>query len=83
MCLIIYKVIICLLSIYICLPSSFFPFNSQVFYVSNCILLNNYVVFMKKIFKSHSLIHEDFLLCSYIQGYKNTTRHKNMAYMTI
>ncbi len=24
-----------------------FPFNSQAFNVSNCILLNNYVVFMK------------------------------------
>jgi hypothetical protein len=50
MCLIIYKLIICLLSIYICLCSSSFSFNSQVFNVSNCILLNNYAVFMKKNF---------------------------------
>jgi len=27
-----------------------FPFNSQVFNISNCILLNNYLAFMKKIF---------------------------------
>jgi hypothetical protein len=32
-----------------------FPFNSQVFNVSNCILFNNYVVFMKKIF-SHIIL---------------------------
>jgi hypothetical protein len=56
MCLIIYKLIICFLSMYICLPSSSFLFNSQVFNVSNCILLNNYVVFMKNIF-SHIVLY--------------------------
>jgi hypothetical protein len=54
MCLIIYKFIICLLSMYVYLLV-LFPFNSQVFNVSNCILLNNYMVFMKKIF-SHVVI---------------------------
>jgi len=54
MCSIIYKFIICLLSMYVYLLI-LFPFNSQVFNVSNCILLNNYMVFMKKIF-SHVVI---------------------------
>ncbi len=49
MCLVIYKLVTCLLST-LCLLSSFFPFNSQVFNVSNYILLHNYMVFIKKIF---------------------------------
>jgi hypothetical protein len=35
---------------YICLDLLIlFPFNSYVFHVSNCILLNNCMVFMKKV----------------------------------
>jgi hypothetical protein len=54
MCLMIYKLIICLLGMYVYVLI-FFPFNSQVFNVSNCILLNNYMVFMKNTF-SHIII---------------------------
>jgi predicted GNAT superfamily acetyltransferase len=39
-------------------------------------------MFMKKIF-SHVMIHEEFYSYSHIHGYKNMTRHKNMAYMII
>ncbi len=54
MCLIIYKLIICLLGTYVYLLN-FFPFNSQNFNVSNYILLHNYMVFIKKIF-SHVVL---------------------------
>jgi hypothetical protein len=65
MCLIIYKLTICLLGTYVYLLV-LFPFNLQVFNVSNCILLNNYMVFMNKTF-SHVVIS------------MVTTRHKNVA----
>jgi hypothetical protein len=35
---------------YICLPSNSFPFQFIIFKISNCILLNKYIMFMKKIF---------------------------------
>ncbi len=57
---------------YICLLSSFFPFNSQFFNVSNCILLHNYMVFMKKnlnhVFLSMKTFN-DVIMISMLQEY--------------
>jgi hypothetical protein len=59
MCLIICKLIICLLGMYVYLLI-LFPFNSLVFNVSNCILLSNYMVFMKNIFSHVTLSMKTF-----------------------
>jgi len=61
MCLIIYKLIICLQGTYVHLLI-LFPFNSQVLNISNCILLNNYLAFMKKIFSHVDLFMKTFSL---------------------
>ncbi len=79
--LIIYKLIICLLGTYgYLLGFSLLLF----FYVWKFILLNNYMVFMKKIF-SHVLFLSmktfSHVIISMVT--KNTTKHKNMAYMII
>jgi hypothetical protein len=79
--LIIYKLIICLLSTYRHLLV-LFPSNSQFFNVSNFILLNNYMMYMKKIF-SYKSYPWRLLSCSYIDDYKNMIRYKNMAYMNV
>jgi hypothetical protein len=65
MCLIVYKLIIWFLSTYVYLLVIFL-FNSLVCNVSNCMLLNNYMVLMMKFFSdmvlsmktfSHVIIH--------------------------
>jgi hypothetical protein len=57
-----------------------FLFNSQVFNVSNCILLNNYMMFMKKIFNHIIISMKTF---SHVIIFTVTIRHKNMACMNV
>ncbi len=76
MCVIIYKLTICLLGTYVYLLL-FSPFNLQVFNVSNCVLLDNYMVFMNKTFNH---VVSSMTTFSHVVISMVTIRHKNMAY---
>jgi hypothetical protein len=74
MCLIIYKLIICLIGTY----APFFPpFNSQNINVSNYILLHNYMVFIKKSFSHVILSMKTFsdVVISMVTKYDVTQKH--------
>ncbi len=75
-----YNLIICLLGTYVyLLVFSFW----LLFNVWKCILLDNYMVFMKKIFNHVLFLSFKTFRCNHMHGYKNMATHKNMAYMIV